>query len=84
LTFEDNKFFSAKMNSLGLPYSNYSVSLQPDNAIVWETMQSDAGGSASWRGELRDNKMTGMLSLQETGKDPQAFSFTSINSRRTK
>jgi REP element-mobilizing transposase RayT len=84
ITFEDNKFFSAKMNSLGLPYSNYSVSIHEGNTIVWETIQSDALGSASWRGELRDNKMTGMLSLQETGKDPQAFSFTSINSRRTK
>ncbi|MCX5708996.1 MAG: transposase [Candidatus Omnitrophica bacterium] len=84
LTFEDNKFFSAKMNSLGLPYSNYSVSLQSDNTIIWETMQSDASGSASWRGELRDNKMTGMLSLQVPGKEPQAFSFTSINSRRIK
>ena len=82
LTFEDNKFFSAKMNSRGLPYSNYSVTIQEDNTIVWETIQSDASGSASWRGELRGDKMTGMLSLQDAGKDPQAFSFTSINSRR--
>jgi REP element-mobilizing transposase RayT len=82
ITFEDNKFFSAKMNSLGLPYSNYSVSIHENNTIVWETIQSDASGSASWRGELRDNKMTGMLSLQETGKDPQAFSFISIGQRR--
>jgi hypothetical protein len=84
LTFEENKFFSAKMNSRGLPYSNYSVSISEDGTITWETIQSDASGSASWRGELRDGKMTGMLSLQEAGKDPQAFSFTSINSRRKK
>ena len=82
LTFEDNKFFSAKMNSQGLPYSNYSVSIHENNTIVWETIQSDASGSASWRGELRDNKMTGMLSLQVPGKEPQAFSFISIQQRR--
>ncbi|MCX7927453.1 MAG: transposase [Candidatus Omnitrophica bacterium] len=84
ITFYDNKFFSAKMNSLGLPYSNYSVTQKEDGVVVWETMQSDETGSASWHGEIKEGKMSGILNLQETGKEPQVFSFTSINSRRTK
>jgi hypothetical protein len=84
LTFLNGKFISARMNSLGYPGSNYSIAVQEDNKVVWETMQSSASGIVSWHGELEQDKMTGVISLRENGKDPQDFSFVSIAHRRKK
>ncbi len=82
LSFAENKFVSAKLNGLGYPSTNYSVSLVNDKNIVWETVQSSAQGVVSWRGEIEEGKMTGIMSLRENGKDPQDFSFISIGQRR--
>ncbi|MFA5100307.1 MAG: transposase [Candidatus Omnitrophota bacterium] len=83
LTFVDGKFVSAKMNELGYPGSNYSITVEDDNKIIWETMQTGPdGGVVSWRGEIEEGKMNGIVSLRQTGKDPQDFSFVSLKHRR--
>jgi len=82
LTFADGKFVSAKFNSLGYPATNYSVSLVDNKTIVWETIQSSPAGVVSWRGEIEDGKMTGIMSLRENAKAAQNFSFISIGQRR--
>jgi REP element-mobilizing transposase RayT len=82
LSFMDGKFLSANMNSLGFSSSNYSVSIDHRGKIIWETMQTASSGTASWRGEIENDKMTGILSLRENGKTPQDFSFVSIGQGR--
>jgi hypothetical protein len=70
------------MNSLGYPSSNYSVSVEDNNKIVWETMQTSDTGVVSWRGEIEQDKMTGIFSLREKGKSPQDFAFVSVAHKR--
>ena len=83
LSFVDGKFDSARMNELGYPSSNYSITVEDNNKIIWETMQtSPDGGVVSWRGEIAEGKMNGIASLRQTGKEPQDFSFISLKHRR--
>ena len=82
LSFAEGKFVSAKLNSLGYPSTNYSATLINNKTVVWETIQSTAEGTVSWRGEVEDGKMTGIMSLRENGKAPQDFNFVSIGQRR--
>ena len=82
LTFSEGKFVSAKLNAQGFPSTNYSVSLVDNKKIVWETIQSSPEGVVSWRGELEESRMTGIMSLRENDKAPQDFSFISIGQRR--
>jgi putative transposase len=83
LSFVDGKFVSAKMNELGYSSSNYSITVEDNNKIIWETMQTGPDGSVvSWRGEIEEGKMNGIVSLRQTGKEPQDFSFISLKHRR--
>jgi putative transposase len=82
LTFADGKFVSAKFNSLGYPSTNYSAAIVDKKKIVWETIQSLPEGAVSWRGEIEEGKMTGIMSLREKDKAPQDLSFISIGQRR--
>jgi len=83
LSFVDGKFVSAKMNELGYQSSNYSVMVEDDNKIIWETMQTGPDGAiVSWRGEIKEGKMSGIVSLRQKDKEPQDFSFISIKHRR--
>jgi len=83
LSFVDGKFISAKMNELGYSSSNYSITVEDNNKIIWETMQTGPDGSVvSWRGEIEEGKMNGIVSLRQTGKAPQDFSFISLKHRR--
>ena len=83
LSFVDGKFVSAKMNELGYSSSNYSITVEDNNKIIWETMQTGSdGGVVSWRGEILEDKMNGIASLRQTGKEPQDFSFVSLKHRR--
>lgn len=84
LSFSDGKFASAKLNPSGYQLSNYSVAVEDTGRVNWETMQSSPEGTASWRGEIEQGKMKGILSLREIGKTPQDFSFISIGYRRKK
>lgn len=83
ITFTEGRFVSASLNGLGFPSTNYSLSLEDNGRLVWETMQTAADGSvASWRGEIEQGKMKGILSLRLEGKAPQDFSFASVSYRR--
>ncbi|HNQ51309.1 MAG TPA: transposase [Candidatus Omnitrophota bacterium] len=83
ITFVEGKFVSAKMNELGYPSSNYSITVEDDNKIIWETMQTASDGSVvSWRGEIEAGKMSGVVSLRQKDKEPQDFSFMSLKHRR--
>jgi len=80
--FKGGKVSSAKLNLLVYSISNYSVSVADNSRIDWETMQTSAEGTASWRGEIEEGRMRGILSLRKEGREAQDFSFTSISCRR--
>jgi hypothetical protein len=82
LSFRNGKFISANLNSLGFSGSNYSVTIEDKGKVVWETMQTSTNGTASWRGEIEEGKMRGILSLRKEGQEAQDFSFSSISYRR--
>jgi putative transposase len=82
LSFINGEFMSAKMSALGFPSSNYSITVEDNNKIVWETMQSSATGVVSWRGEIEAGKMSGIVSLRQNDHAPQDFSFMSLKHRR--
>ena len=81
MTFEGKKFISAFTSTMGFRPSNYSAS-QEGRKIIWETMQSYSDSQSSWRGEIEDNKMQGVLSLRLDDGSTQDFSFISLNYRR--
>jgi hypothetical protein len=78
LTFQGGKFNSLRLNAVGYSSTNYSLLMDDKGRIIWETMQTSSSGTATWRGEIDQAKMTGMLSLRQTGKEPQDFSFTGV------
>jgi len=77
MSFKDGKFSSAYLTQFAYPHINYSVAHEGDK-IIWETMQTSSQGTASWRGEVLNDQMNGVLSLQQQGKKPQDFHFKSI------
>jgi REP element-mobilizing transposase RayT len=78
LNFTQGKFVSGKLNTTGYTSSNYTLTIEDNGRIVWETMQTGPEGTASWRGEIEQGLMRGILSLRQEGKEPQDFSFVSI------
>ena len=81
LTFKDKKMVSENLNLNGYPASNYSMTKE-NNRVVWETMQTSGTGTASWRGEVEDGRMRGILSLRQAEKEPQDFSFIRLNYKK--
>ena len=85
LTFSEGKLTSKNLSAKGYLSSNYTVTIQDDNTVVWETMQStEKGDMAFWRGELRDETMRGILSLHPEKGEAQDSSFTNKISEEQK
>lgn len=82
ITFRQGKFNSVMMSLMKFPTVNYSLTVEDTGRIVWETMQSGPEGTASWRGEFDNGKLSGILSLRQNGNAPQDFSFVGISHRR--
>lgn len=77
LTFAGRTVTSDWLSKAGYNTSNYSLRIEDNGLIVWETMQSKEGeGVAFWRGELQGNVMSGVLSKQPSKGSPESFSFT--------
>lgn len=78
LTFAEGKAASKELSGKGYPQTNYTLTLQDDGAIVWETMQSNEKEDVVfWRGELKDGVMRGIVSIHpKDGKNNQDYSFS--------
>lgn len=83
ISFNKGKFVSANLIQHKYTNTNYSLTKE-GNKIIWETMQTSSQGTASWRGEIEEGQMIGMLSLRQEGQKPQDFSFRSIQYRKRK
>ena len=78
LTFQDGTFSSKYFSEKGFSPTNYTLTVErEDGPTVWETMQtSEKGGVVFWRGEWKDEAMSGIISRQ-LEKGNEEYSFTS-------
>ncbi|MBU1087049.1 MAG: transposase [Candidatus Omnitrophica bacterium] len=81
ISFVQGKFTSGYFSQFKFPNINYSTVME-GNKIIWETIQTSAEGTASWRGEVVKDQMLGMVSLQLNGKQTENLSFKSLKFMR--
>ena len=82
IVFEDGKMVSENLSLNGYPASNYTLTKE-NGRVIWETMQTtEKGSTGSWRGQVEDGRMQGVLSLHAPDGASQDFSFVSMNYRR--
>ncbi len=78
IRFTGKSFESSYFTSQGFSRSNYTVTLNNNGVITWETIQrNDRGELVSWRGDWQGNKMEGVMSYRPVESQPQDFSFMS-------
>jgi hypothetical protein len=82
LTFKDGKISAGNFGKKGYSATNFSVTVEADGSVVWETMQTaEKGGICFWRGEL-DKAMTtmrGVLSNKVDEKSKFDYTFASVS-----
>lgn len=77
LIFQNDKFRSERSEKLGYTPTNYTLTVQEAGPTIWETMQTSKKGEVCfWRGEWKDNVMTGIISRQ-LEKGTEEYYFTS-------
>jgi len=78
ISFSEDKVMSKNLSNAGFPATNFSVRMQDDGTLTWETMQvSEKEGTAFWRGDIRDGVMTGVLSKRDKKERTVDFNFIS-------
>ena len=76
INFANDQVFSKKMAARGFQPTNYTLTTQVDGTVVWETMQiGPSGERVFWRGEWKEDGMSGMISQQEVGGELKTFQF---------
>ena len=81
ISFDKGKISSANLSAKAYPVSNYSL-LRENDKIIWETIQTQEQGTATWRGEVSQAQMRGILSLQQADGTLQDFTFKSVKYRK--
>lgn len=76
ISFANDQVISRKMAAKGFQPTYYTLTTNPDGSMVWETMQKGPNGErVFWRGEWKENGMSGVLSQQEVGGELKTFQF---------
>ena len=79
--FFENKVISKAFKEKGYSPTNYSFRLQPDNSIIWETMQRDSksGDVVFWRGDYYpvEKRMRGAFTKTSKERKAESGSFRS-------
>jgi hypothetical protein len=84
ITFSNNQIASVNLLQRGFSATNYTLTVQENGTVIWETMQtSDKSGIAFWRGEIDANvqKMQGILSHRINNEATRDYSFRSISKK---
>ncbi len=84
ITFRNNQVSVSGFSKKGFPTTNFTLSVQEDGIVVWETMQTaEKGGVAFWRGEmdLTMQSMRGVVSHQIDEKTKADYSFASTEKK---
>jgi REP element-mobilizing transposase RayT len=85
IVFSGKSFESHYFSSQGFSPSNYTVTINHNGVVTWETMQrNDRGETIVWRGDWNGKKMEGVMSYRPAGQSPQDFSFMSNQLRAQK
>ncbi len=82
--FKDNQVSIANYSKRGFPTTNFTLTVQEDGTVIWETMQtSEKSGIAFWRGEFdpKLETMRGVVSYQLDSKNKQDYSFASSSKK---
>jgi hypothetical protein len=83
IKFQEKTFESYYFANRGFNRSNYTVTINQNGIITWETIQrNEKGEIVSWRGDWQGNKMDGVLSYRDPEHKPQDFSFISQGAAR--
>jgi len=84
ISFAEDKVMSKNLTALGYSATNFTVRLEEDGTVIWETMQtSEKDGMAFWRGDIgTDGVMRGVLSKRDKKDNAYDFSFVSVSSPR--
>jgi hypothetical protein len=80
ISFKNNQVSVAGFAKKGFPTTNFTLTVQEDGTLIWETMQtSEKSGIAFWRGELdpKMQTMRGVVSHQIDPNKKQDYSFVS-------
>lgn len=81
VVFKEGKVSLHKLLKEGFSPTNYTLTIQEDGTLLWETMQTAKGGKIVFiRGEITSDikAMRGMLSFPEEG-GTEDYSFRSIS-----
>jgi hypothetical protein len=80
ISFAENKVASKNLSALGYAASGFSVRLEEDGTVIWETMQvSEKSGTAFWRGDIGpDGTMRGVLSRRDAKGNTVDSNFVSV------
>jgi len=79
LRFEGGRVSSKALESQGFGPSNFTLTVQPDKTLRWETMQTHPNGeTVFWRGEWDGQEMRGIVSRHPVQGVPQDFVFRAI------
>lgn len=80
LNFYGSRVSSKRFGAKGFVESNYTLLMLPDGTFTWETTQKNEQGDVLfWKGELRGEMMSGVLSFHPQKGGNEDFSFTSSN-----
>ncbi len=80
ISFAENKVASKNLSAVGYAATGFSVRLEDDGTVIWETMQVlEKGGTAFWRGDIGpDGIMRGVLSKRDAKGNTVDSNFVSI------
>ncbi|MFA5118455.1 MAG: hypothetical protein WC695_06340 [Candidatus Omnitrophota bacterium] len=84
VSFKNSQVSFMNFGKKGFPSTNYTLTVQDENQVVWETMQtSEKTGVCFWRGEMSPDMqgMRGVLSYQIDEKTKTDYSFVSISKK---
>lgn len=80
ISFAEDKVTSKNLSALGYSASSFTVRVENDGTVIWETMQSsEKEGNAFWRGDIKDGVMRGVLSKRNKSGSGPDFNFVSVS-----
>lgn len=84
LVFTARHVTSQTLGKDGFAPSRYTVTLQPDGTMNWETMQvNPSGETVSWQGQWQGPVMQGVLTRQPAAGAPEHFTFVGASKKPT-
>lgn len=79
VSFENNKVTFEELAALGYGPSNFTVHVEVDGTVTFDSMQvADDGSKAFLHGELYDGLMSGRLTLEDKKEIITKYSFKSL------